>query len=80
MTQSNHPNRRRFLKAGAALGAGLVAVPAINRTGRPIAGRPNEFFSHTKKPQSGIRQTPDTGIRLGPGLHGHELSPKPYPR
>ncbi len=63
MTQSNHPNRRRFLKAGTALGAGLMAVPTINglQTG-PSPVNPNNF-STTQKSR-----------KLGSGKHQIEVS------
>ena len=63
MTQSNTSDRRSFLKAGAVLGAGLMATHAI--TGAGV----NQFFANPKD-YSAIKHR----RKLGSGKHQIEVS------
>ena len=63
MTQFNTSDRRSFLKAGATLGAGLMATPAITGVGV------NQFFANPKH-YSAIKHR----RKLGSGKHQVEVS------
>ena len=69
MTQSNASNRRSFLKTGVILGAGLVAVPALNGSihASQSPADPGLFpaIKHRRKLGSGKHQLEVSALGLG---------------
>lgn len=68
MPQSNNSSRRDFLKAGAVLGAGFMAAPAMNsvQAGQSEVGQKNfSAIPHRRKLGSGQHQIEVSALGLG---------------